>query len=254
MEKTYAESLMAEYPIVSFMDIGDAMQSSDFVLVVGGDGTILHIAPLAAYFDKPVLGINLGTLGFLSELDANALELIKNVGSDDYALDDRLLLNVTVKDRTGEISFSATGLNDAAVMKGDISKIAKLKVFVNGKKVMGFSVDGVVVCTPTGSTAYSLSAGGPIIEPTSSCIAVTPVCPHSLGIKSFVVSSDREIEITAPDQDNTIQLSVDGYQNVRIEPGQSIVIRQSPKMLSLIRLRGIGFYERINQKLSIERI
>ena len=254
MEKTYAESLMAEYPIVSFMDIGDAMQNSDFVLVVGGDGTILHIAPLAAYFDKPVLGINLGTLGFLSELDANALELIKNVGSDDYALDDRLLLNVTVKDSTGSISFSATGLNDAAVMKGDISKIAKLKVFVNGKKVMGFSGDGVVVCTPTGSTAYSRSAGGPIIEPTSSCIAVTPVCPHSLGIKSFVVSSDREIEITAPDQDNTIQLSVDGYQNVRIEPGQSIVIRQSPKMLSLIRLRGIGFYERINQKLSIERI
>lgn len=253
MESCYQPTLGTEYPIVSFLEVEEALSASDFVLVIGGDGTILHIASLAAVHHKPVLGINLGTIGFLSELDMRDLEMLRQVKNGAYTVDERMLIDVSVLDDAGQVTFTATGLNDAAVMKGDISRIVKLTVSVNGRRVMSFSGDGAVVCTPTGSTAYSLSAGGPILEPTSSCIAVTPVCPHALGIKSFVVSADRVIELTAPAQDNSVQLSVDGYQNRHILPGERIVIRRSARSLSLIRLKGIGFYERIHQKLSNER-
>lgn len=253
MEEGYQAELGAEYPIVSFTDIENALSRADFVLVIGGDGTILHIASLAAVHQKPVLGINLGTIGFLSELDMRDLEMLRQVKNGAYSVDERMLIDVSVRDDTGAETFAATGLNDAAVMKGDISKIVKLMVSVNGRRVMSFSGDGAVVCTPTGSTAYSLSAGGPILEPTSPCIAVTPVCPHALGIKSFVVSADRVIELTAPAQDNSVQLSVDGYQNRHILPDERIIIQRSERSLSLIRLKGVGFYERIHQKLSIER-
>lgn len=253
MENRYKEAFSGEYPIISFLPFDDAIAKSDFILVVGGDGTILHIAPDALRLDKPIVGINLGSMGFLSELDLSNIDLIEKIPQNKYQPDRRIMIDVTVVDAERKPVFHAVGLNDAVVMKGDIAKIAKMAVSVNGSRVMGFAGDGVVVCTPTGSTAYSLSAGGPIIEPTSSCIVVTPVCPHSLGIKSFVVSSDREIEVTVPAQDNIIKLSVDGFQNHDLADGESIIIKQAEKSLTLIRLTGIGFYQRINQKLSNER-
>lgn len=253
MEDIYKGVFAKEYPVVSFLPLDEAIGQSLFILVVGGDGTILHIAPDALRLDKPIVGINLGTMGFLSELDMSNLDLIEKIPKKQYLPDSRIMIDVTVVDGDGKAVFHALGLNDAVVMKGDIAKIAKMSVSVNDSKVMSFAGDGVVVCTPTGSTAYSLSAGGPIIEPTSSCIVVTPVCPHSLGIKSFVVSSDREIKVTVPAQENTIKLSVDGFQNFDLGDGQSVVIKQAEKSLTLMRLTGIGFYQRINQKLSIER-
>lgn len=253
MEDRYKDIFAAEYPVVSFLPLDSAIEQSDFILVVGGDGTILHIAPDASRLDKPVVGINLGTMGFLSELDMSDLDLLENIPKKKYQPDSRIMIDVTVVDARGKAVFHGVGLNDAVVMKGDIAKIAKMSVSVNGSKVMSFAGDGVVACTPTGSTAYSLSAGGPIIEPTSSCLVVTPVCPHSLGIKSFVVSSDREIKVTVPTQENTIKLSVDGFQNHDLNEGESIIIKQAEKKLTLMRLTGIGFYQRINQKLSIER-
>ena len=253
MESLYESSLGTEYPIVSFSPIEQAVGESEFVLVVGGDGTILHIASLAARLGKPVLGINLGTMGFLSELDMHDLEMLRHIKAGNYTLDERMMIDATVYDEDDREVFFASGLNDIAMMKGDISKIVRLCVSVNERKVMGFAGDGAVVCTPTGSTAYSLSAGGPVLEPNSPCIAVTPVCPHALGIKSFVVSSDKEIEVVSPPQSNTVHLSVDGYQNRNLEPGERIVIRRSVNNVSLIRLKGIGFYERINQKLLNER-
>ncbi len=253
METLYEPMLGEEYPIVDFYPMEEAVQQSEFVLVVGGDGTILHIAALAARLGKPVLGINLGTMGFLSELDMHDLEMLRRIKTGDYIMDNRMMIDAVVYDNADEEVFSASGLNDVAMMKGDISKIVRLCVSVNERKVMGFAGDGAVVCTPTGSTAYSLSAGGPVLEPNSPCIAVTPVCPHALGIKSFVVSSDKEIEVVPPPQSNTVHLSVDGHQNHNLKPGERIVIRQSVNSLSLIRLKGIGFYERINQKLINER-
>jgi len=253
MEEIYQDSLGEEYPIIGFYSMEEAVRHSDFVLVIGGDGTILHIAALAAKLGKPVLGINLGTMGFLSELDMHDLEMLRRIKTGNYIMDERMMIDALVYNSRDELVFFASGLNDVAMMKGDISKIVRLCVSVNERKVMGFAGDGAVVCTPTGSTAYSLSAGGPVLEPNSPCIAVTPVCPHALGIKSFVVSSDKEIEVVPPPQSNTVHLSVDGHQNRNLEPDERIIIRQSAYSLSLIRLKGIGFYERINQKLINER-
>ena len=227
----------------------------DVLLVLGGDGTMLAAARKYAPRGVYLLGLNLGRLGFLLDTELSNLEVaLAKITAGACAVQERIMLEAFLRDEVGELRSVGYALNEAVISQKNKLRIIHVTVDVDGERACSYWCDGVILSSPSGSTAYSLSAGGPIIEPTSSCIAVTPVCPHSLGIKSFVVSSDREIEITAPDQDNTIQLSVDGYQNVRIEPGQSIVIRQSPKMLSLIRLRGIGFYERINQKLSIERI
>ncbi len=254
LEDRFAETHGAEYRVVTYLPLEECMAQADFALVLGGDGTILHMASPAARYGKPILGINLGTMGFLTELDLSGLELLKLIEEDKHTLDPRLMLDVRVVDTDGNTVFEATGLNDASIVKGDVSKTVRLAVYVNDRRVMTFSGDGVVVCTPTGSTGYSLSAGGPIIEPSSSCIAVTPVCPHSLAIKSFVVSGDRVVEIRPPKQDNTVHLSVDGYQNHDVREGERVIIRRSDKSVSLIRLRGVGFYERINEKLSSERL
>lgn len=254
MEDSYREMFAEEYPIINFMSAEQAICSSDFTLVIGGDGTILHVASLAASCNKPVLGINLGTMGFLSELEMRDLEMVRYIKEGKYTIDKRMMIDVRVISSDDKTVFAATGLNDATFMKFDMSKIVKVGVSVNGRKVMTFSGDGVIVCTPTGSTAYSLSAGGPILEPTSACMAVTPVCPHSLGIKSFVVSDDRVIEVVVPPQYNTARLSIDGYQNHNLSPDERVEVRRSDNDLSLIRLKGIGFYERIHQKLSSERL
>ena len=254
MEESYSYMLAKEYPIVSFYPLNTAIKMCDFILVVGGDGTILHITMPAAEYQKPILGINFGTMGFLSELELKDIDLLKRLKLGEFSVDKRMLLNVTVKNSKEDVTFSAVGLNDAAIMKRNGSKIIKVSVAIDQKRVIGFAGDGVLVCTPTGSTAYSLSAGGPILEPSCDCMAVTPVCPHSLVIKSFVVPGDREIEISFPRQDNDVQLSVDGYNIHELKQNERVFVRKHVQDLELIRLKGIGFYERINQKLSNERL
>ncbi len=237
-----------------FCDEGEALRTCDFAVVVGGDGTILRLAQAAALHQKPILGINVGTMGFMSELEMQELWEIEKVRSGAFWLDSRMMINVRVVNAEGETLFEAEGLNDAVVSKGIVSRVIKLNVFVNGKKTLFLSADGVIVCTPTGSTAYSLSAGGPIIEPSSACMAITPICPHSLNIKSVILGADKEIRITPPLQENSVHLSVDGYQSFEVEPGHSIVIRRSAAELSLIRIKELGFYEIIRKKLSNERV
>ncbi len=235
---------------VQYLTQEEALCRCDFVLVIGGDGTILHMAFEAAKHHKPILGVNMGNMGFMSELELTELELLKKIAEGDFVLDRRMMINAELQNTEGEVIFTATGLNDAIVMKEEVSKTVKLAVSVDGKKVMNFSGDGVIVSTPTGSTAYSLSAGGPIMEPSSPCMAVTPVCPHALGIKSFVVPSGSAVSITPPEQDNQLRLSVDGYQNHSVGHNQTVTIRKSSYEVCLVRLKGLGFYEIINQKLN----
>lgn len=231
-----------------------ALELCDFAVVIGGDGTILRMAEAAAVHHKPVLGINVGTIGFMSELEIQELWEMEKIRRGAYELDSRMMITVCVVDEQGNTVFKAEGLNDAVISKGSLSRVIKLCVQVNEKETLRLSGDGIIVCTPTGSTAYSLSAGGPILEPSSNCIAVTPICPHSLNAKSFVLGADKEIRITPPEQDSPIHLSVDGYQSMEIQPGQSVVIRRSPFALSLIRIKELGFYEVISKKLSNERV
>lgn len=237
-----------------FCDESEGLAQCDFALIIGGDGTILRIAQAAARQEKPVLGINVGTLGFMSELEVQELWEIEKLREGNFWLDTRMMINVQIVDPEGRTVFEADGLNDAVVSKGVVSRVIKLYVYVDDKETIRLSSDGIIVCTPTGSTAYSLSAGGPILEPSSHCLAVTPICPHSLGVKSFVLGADKVIRITPPRQENAVYLSVDGYQSCIVEPGNSIVIRRSPITFSLIRIKGLGFYEVVSKKLSNERV
>ena len=239
---------------VTFCDASKAISLCDFAVVIGGDGTILRVAEAAATQQKPVLGINVGTIGFMSELEMQELWEIEKIKEGAYWLDSRMMIDVRVVSPEGETMFSASGLNDAVVSKGIASRVIKLYVYVNDRETLRLSGDGVIVCTPTGSTAYSLSAGGPVIEPSSACLAVTPICAHSLNAKSFVLGSDKEIRIVPPEQDNSVYLSVDGFNSHEVRPGDSIVIKKSSLSLSLIRIKELGFYEVVSKKLSNERV
>jgi len=228
----------------------DAIEACECILSIGGDGTILRVALAAAKANKPVLGINKGTLGFIPELEMSDVPMIKTLLTDDFIVDRRMLLDITVTNKSGEEIYRDTALNELSVSKGTLSKMIGISVYVNGKKTMSFSGDGLIVCSPTGSTAYSLAAGGPILEPSCECIAVTPLCPHAINIKSFVLPSDHNVEIKAEPGPNAAFVIADGSVPFELSEGDVIRINKSELALSLVRIKNIGFYDIIRKKLS----
>lgn len=235
---------------VHFVADNVAFAVCDFVIVVGGDGTLLKIANQAAEHNKPILGINMGTIGFMTEVEIDELPIVARVKEGNYDLDPRMMLDISVQDSYGNTTFSTTVLNEVVITKGVISKVIRLAVNVNDQESVRFSGDGVIVCTPTGSTAYSLAAGGPILGPSCDCMAVTPICPHALNAKSFVVSADTEITIKPEHRNQRVFLSPDGFQSYELQMGDKVHIKKSARSISLIRLKGQGFYEVISEKLS----
>lgn len=224
----------------------ECYEQSDFVLVVGGDGTILSMAQSAADYNKPVLGINLGTIGFLTELEITELNLLENLRRGEYFLDKRSLLEVSILGKDGEAIFSARVLNEAVVSKGTQSRAARLSVLIDGNKTAEIRGDGVIVATPTGSTAYSLSAGGPVLSPKSESLVITPICPMPLNTRAFVVNDTSEVTI----EPSTITyVSQDGFSSRKLQKGQRVRIKKADKHLSLIRLKETSFYERVRLKL-----
>jgi len=225
-------------------------QLCDCIIPIGGDSAVLRRASLAARYNKPLLGINLGTIGYLTELDPSELDKLDQLLNNSFTLDRRTALDVSVINEAGQTTFYAFALNDAVVQRMDLSKTVPLSVSSDGVTVLEFRGDGAMVSTPTGSTAYSLSAGGPILEPGCDCLSFTPICPHSLWIKSFVVPGDRKIGITPTKWKVPVLLSVDGYQNHNLAEGESVIVCRSRQTVPLIRLNGPGFYQRIAIKLS----
>ncbi len=221
----------------------------DFIMVVGGDGTILRTAKPASQYGKPVLGVNCGTVGFMSEIEPNELRLVRQVKEDNFTLDDRIMLDITVQNSAGETVFSSVALNDGVVAKGFFNREIQMAVVVDGQEVFSFSGDGVIIATPTGSTAYSLAAGGPIMAPSSQCLSVTPICPHSLTVQSFVISADSEVTILPDCRAHSVFLSPDG-DTYELHEGDRVILRKSERIFSLLRIKGRGFYEIIRQKLS----
>ena len=167
------------YP-VELRPLQQEIKGADMVIAFGGDGTILHLAKTAAMRSLPVLGVNLGSLGFMSELERNELHLLKNLSSGQYKKEKRMMLDVEVE-RGGRSVYRNMALNDAVVTKGAVARVVRLFVDVGSSRLGGFSGDGLIIATPTGSTGYSLSAGGPIVEPTAQNLVVMPICAHSLG-------------------------------------------------------------------------
>ncbi len=237
---------------IRFLRDPDIYPTCDFIMVVGGDGTILRIAEQASRFRKPVLGVNCGTVGFMSELEPDELELVRKVKSGSFTLDERSMLDIRVFNREDEEVYSTVALNEAVVTKGFFNRVIPLTVIVDGQEVFEFSGDGVIVTTPTGSTAYSLAAGGPILAPSSDCLAVTPICPHSLTIKSFVVSEKSIVTVVPGYKGQQVFLSPDG-DTYELRTGDKVVIKRSLRSFSLLRIKGQGFYEIIRHKLANER-
>ncbi len=226
-----------------------ALDHADLLVCFGGDGTILHAAGEANTRGIPVLGVNMGSVGFMAELEQGELSLLSRLASGKYGIERRMMLDVIVR-REGKQVFSETALNDAVITKGAVARILDLEVTGDRATISAFSGDGVVIATPTGSTAYSMAAGGPIVEPTAENIIVSPICAHSLHAKPFVLNRDRVVGVRMTSSGKkSAYLSVDGGRAFRIQPGDWVECRRSQMATRLVKLTGRSFYERINQKL-----
>ncbi len=219
------------------------------VVCFGGDGTILHMAKAATRHGVPILGVNIGTMGFMAELESTELSMLSKLANNEYTLDKRLMLDVTVH-RDRDIIFHDIGLNDAVITKGAIARVVHLGVKCDGVVAMESSGDGIIVATPTGSTAYSLSAGGPIVEPEAQNMLITPICSHDMLSRSIVASQNRVVTVELIHNPNrNAYLSVDGGKAQRLCMGDVVTIRKSNLVTKLIRLKERSFYDVVNMKL-----
>ena len=233
---------------LKFSRLDREIQNASVVVCFGGDGTILHMAKAATRHGIPILGVNIGTMGFMAELESSELDQLARLADDNYRIDKRLMLDVTVH-RDRDIIFPDICLNDAAITKGAIARIVHLDVKCDNSMAMELGGDGVIVSTPTGSTAYSLSAGGPIVEPDASSILITPICAHDVAARSLVVSEKRTITVEMSENARrNAFLSVDGGKALRMNIGDVATIRKSPLVTKLVRLKNRSFYDVINMK------
>jgi len=231
-----------------FSRLDRELLNTDAVICFGGDGTILHMAKTATRHGVPILGVNIGTMGFMAEVENSEMNILSRLATDDYILDERMMLDVIVH-RGRDIIFHDIGLNDAVFTKGAVARIVHLNVKCDGVQVMEFGGDGVIVATPTGSTAYSLSAGGPIVEPEAHSFVVTPICAHDMASRGFVASEMRIITVglTHNARRNAF-LSVDGGKALKMNIGDVATIRKSNLKTKLIRLKDRSFYDVVNMK------
>jgi NAD+ kinase len=218
--------------------------------VIGGDGTMLHALSRLGDFEKPVAGIHIGTLGFLTSCtDSELGEFATALAEGSYSTSVRTLLDATVF-RTGKPAASFTALNEITLARGDTGRMVSLTARVNGELLNHYRADGLIVATPTGSTAYSLSAGGPLIAPGAGVFLITPICPHSLSQRALVLADSCVVELTSEDRESGPMIfTVDGRDSIHIEPGDRIEVKKSARSFHLLRLKGSSFYEALRQKL-----
>ncbi len=220
---------------------------SDIIITVGGDGTIIRYGKLAAKKNKPVLGVNAGRMGFLADVEPKDLEQLKNLKTGNYSVENRMLLNVTAKDGNTE-RFSTVAVNDLVFTSGFISRIIDIKAHF-GNDCISYRADGLIVATPTGSTAYSLSAGGPIIDPLAENICITPICSHSLSAKPIILNKNAVVRFNAFSlKHSDVYLSVDGRRTPAIKPTTDIFVSRADYGLKLIRLTDRSFYKTLSEK------
>ena len=236
-----------------FSRLDREIHDADLIICFGGDGTILHMSKTATRAGIPILGVNIGTMGFMAELESTELDELKRLATGDYTIDKRMMLDVTVF-RERDIIFHDICLNDVVITKGAVARIVHLAVACDGVEAMECGGDGVIVATPTGSTAYSLSAGGPIVEPAAHSILVTPICAHDVGSRCMVTSDQRVINVKLTrNARRNAYLSVDGGKSVRLNMGDVTTIKKSNLETSLVRLKDRSFYDVVNQKFRENR-
>lgn len=223
-------------------------EAYDLIIVLGGDGTLLGVArDVSSKYDIPILGINIGNLGFLSSIEINdfdkALEKIK---AKAYNIENRTMLKSFILDREFE---EDTALNDIVISKGVLSRMIKFNIYIDGKEYSSFKGDGLIIATPTGSTAYSFSAGGPFIYPSVDVITLTPICPHSKSMQTIVLNSDSEIEIKAENNNEGIYLTFDGQKSLEIKDNSVIKIKKSDTYAKILLLDDYDYFKVLRTKI-----
>lgn len=242
---------MDEFENISYIRNSDIYGIADLVIVLGGDGTILREAAPAAKNRVPIIGLNLGRLGYMCEIEMSELNLLDNLYSGNFNIENRMMLDINVINKNGEYIKNLTALNDAVITNGIVSKIIEIELLYDSKLITNYKADGVIVATPTGSTAHSLSAGGPIITPTTECFCVTPICPHTLINRPFVLSAEPIIEIkNINSREKEVYLTADGNENVRLDYFDTVKIRKSNHYLKLITIRTNSFFDILRGKIS----
>lgn len=221
----------------------------DVALTLGGDGTLLNTAREMAPHGVPLCGINMGQLGFLTEIELSELTpAMDRIVRGDYHIEDRHMLDAFVEGTDGRIQTSSA-LNDVVVSKGGFSRMIRLKLFIDGHLTANYPADGLIVATSTGSTAYSLSAGGPIVNPNLNVILITPICPHSLNTRSMVVSDKEEVRIEMHATHDDIVLTVDGQTVYNLKTGDQVFVHRSRSRARFLKFDGKNFYDSLRSKL-----
>ncbi len=224
------------------------LPNAEMVICFGGDGTILHMAKAATRRGIPILGVNIGTMGFMAELESTELDKLARLATNEYTLDSRMMLDVSVQ-RDRDIIFHDICLNDAVITKGAVARIVQLEVKCDGVQAMESGGDGVIISTPTGSTAYSFSSGGPIVEPEAKNILITPICAHDVASRCIVASDKRVVTVEmVRNARRNAYLSVDGGKAIRLNMGDTAIIKKSNLETRLVRLKDRSFYDVVNAK------
>ena len=247
--RSSTHELHDEVMALDYMETSEAVRLADAAVVLGGDGTMLRIARAAAQNELPLLGINVGHVGFMTELEPAELGEMRGLLDGKYSIDSRMMLHVAVE-RHGRVVYKNAALNDIVIAKGTAFRVVRVGISADGEEVTRFNGDGVIAATPTGSTAYGLSAGGPVIEPSAENLAVIPICAHALAAKSFVFAPERTLAITARCEGGSeVFISADGGQGFAVRPDDRVLITRSALRTRLIRLKGNSFYRILQQKL-----
>ncbi len=219
---------------------------ADLYIVLGGDGSIMRASHCAAKLGIPILSVNLGRMGYMAELEKDELHLIDSYFSGDYHIEERMMLSVTTPDGGEHIA-----LNDAVLSNGRVSKMVSFSLYSNGQHLSRYNADGIIISTPTGSTAYSMSAGGPVVDPSVECLIATPVCPHSLNSRPVIFSGQTELTIkNETDRDIPMFITVDGEDNLEIDFGESVTIKRSDITTKLVRIKDECFYRTLSKKMN----
>lgn len=239
---------------VTFLPGDDYASESDLIVSIGGDGTFIHSSHVAAKYDKPILGINAGNLGFLTGLEKTELDLLENLMNGQYTIDSRMMICCEIH-RNNELKSKKYCLNDVVITRGSTLKMCDIDLIVDGRLSNSYTADGLIFSTPTGSTAYSLSAGGPVIDPTIDCIITTPICTHKIFNRSIIFRDDANIDVFVQNSEESDTLiSLDGRNPIKIDKNDKILIRKGNRRVKVIRLKSDSFTQILQNKLTERRM
>ncbi|MFW6006521.1 MAG: NAD(+)/NADH kinase [Bacillota bacterium] len=246
MEEKAASRMNKEKLKATYQEMKD---KAEMVILFGGDGTFLYTSRHFIGIEIPILGINLGKLGFLTEIETEELEkTLKRIYRRDYTIEKRMLLKTNVR-RQEELIYDNFALNDIVVNRGGNAKMVKIQLYINDEFVNSYRADGLILATPTGSTAYNLSAGGPIVNPQIRAIIVTPICPHTLYVRPMVISEREEVKIIISGDSDGMKITADGRDTHNLQDKDQIIIKASRKSISMVKFSEKTFYNILHEKM-----